>query len=70
LKKQLEFVNDLYEKKTLPNMSLIVNDVKTGGANSYYGYGYGYGYGYSSNYNYGSEEEEKNWWQRLTGFYK
>jgi capsular exopolysaccharide synthesis family protein len=67
LKKQMEFIDDLYTKKTLPNMSLVVNDVKIGGANSYYGYGYGYGYGYSYNsYAYSNAAVQKQkWWQRL-----
>lgn len=52
VKKQIAFVDELYTQKILPNMGIIVNDVKIGGANSYYGYGYGYGYGYSYNYNY------------------
>jgi hypothetical protein len=41
-------------------MGIIVNDVKIGGANSYYGYGYGYGYGYSYNYNYSYSYGEKD----------
>jgi capsular exopolysaccharide synthesis family protein len=67
LKKQMEFIDDLFTKKTLPNMSLVVNDVKIGGANSYYGYGYGYGYGYSYNsYAYSNAAVQKQkWWQRL-----
>lgn len=67
LKKQMEFIDDLYTKKTLPNMSLLVNDVKVGGANSYYGYGYGYGYGYSYNsYAYNNAAIPKPvWWKRL-----
>jgi tyrosine-protein kinase Etk/Wzc len=60
VKKQLAFVDDLHKKKILPNMGLIVNDVKVGGVNSYYGYGYGYGYGYSYNYNYSYSYGEKD----------
>jgi tyrosine-protein kinase Etk/Wzc len=60
VKKQLSFINDLYEGKVLPNMGIIVNDVKIGGSNSYYGYGYGYGYGYSYNYNYSYSYGEKD----------
>jgi tyrosine-protein kinase Etk/Wzc len=60
VKKQLAFVDDLHKNKILPNMGLIVNDVKIGGANSYYGYGYGYGYGYSYNYNYSYSYGEKD----------
>jgi tyrosine-protein kinase Etk/Wzc len=60
VKKQLAFVDDLHKNKILPNMGLIVNDVKIGGASSYYGYGYGYGYGYSYNYNYSYSYGEKD----------
>lgn len=68
VKKQIGFVDDLYKNKVLPNMGLIVNDVKIGGANSYYGYGYGYGYGYSYNYNYSysyGEAEKKTFVQKF-----
>jgi len=63
VKKQLGYIDDLYKNKALPNMGLIVNDVKMGGNNSYYGYGYGYGYGfgygYNYHYSYGYGEQEK-----------
>lgn len=58
LKKQLGMINDLYHKKRLPNMGLLVNDIKASGrykgyygygGGSYYGYGYG-GYAYSGEY--------------------
>jgi tyrosine-protein kinase Etk/Wzc len=71
VKKQIAFVDDLYTKEILPNMGLIVNDVKIGGANSYYGYGYGYGYGYSYNYNYSysyGEKEKKGFIERVRNF--
>jgi tyrosine-protein kinase Etk/Wzc len=71
VKKQLSFVNDLYTQKILPNMGLLVNDVKIGGANSYYGYGYGYGYGYSYNYsynyNYGEDVKKKGIIKKIRG---
>ncbi|MCW3108668.1 MAG: hypothetical protein JWQ09_3174 [Segetibacter sp.] len=73
-KKRLENINEVYVGKAFPNVNLLVNDVKMGGANSYYGYGYGYGYGYNYNmsYNYGySEEVKKSIWQKITAiFYK
>ncbi len=52
VKKQLPFINELYTQNLLPSIGILVNDVKIGGINSYYGYGYGYGYGYSYNYSY------------------
>lgn len=54
LKRQLSMVDDLHQKKRLPNMGLVINDIQTQGrykgyygygGGSYYGYGYGYGYG-------------------------
>jgi tyrosine-protein kinase Etk/Wzc len=68
VKKQVGFIDDLYANNVFPNMGLIVNDVKIGGANSYYGYGYGYGYGYSYNYNYSysyGEKEKKTFIQKV-----
>lgn len=60
LRRQLEMINEMYENNVLPNMGIVTNDVKTSGANSYYGYhGYGYGYGYTYNYNYSNKEEKK-----------
>lgn len=48
---------DLYQQKRLPNMGVVVNDIKTQGRyKGYYGYGggtyygYGYGYGYGGDY--------------------
>jgi tyrosine-protein kinase Etk/Wzc len=54
LKKQMHFIEELYSKSKLPNIGLLVNDIK---ASSHYysygnygGYGYGYGYGNSNGY--------------------
>jgi tyrosine-protein kinase Etk/Wzc len=52
-KKQLEFIDEVYQSKKLPQMALILNDVKSKGNHygySYGGYGYGYGYGYKGYY--------------------
>jgi tyrosine-protein kinase Etk/Wzc len=52
-KKQLEYINSLYELKKLPHITLVVNDVKVDGLQSYYGY-------YSQGkYGYGSYETKK-----------
>lgn len=76
-KKQLEFVNDIYINKVFPNCSLLVNDVKQTGINSYYGYGYGYGYMYGYNYNYSlsynygyNDEPKKKGWltEKISSF--
>jgi capsular exopolysaccharide synthesis family protein len=48
-KRQLSFIQELYEQHKLPNMGLLINDVIAKGSKGYYGYGagkYGYGYGY------------------------
>jgi len=76
-KKQLALIDDYYLQKRLPQMSIVLNDVKAqSGYGNYgygrYGYGYGYGYGYSSYF----EEEKKpksridsikGWWKGLWG---
>src|SRR5205085_5589105 len=58
-RRQLKTLNDIYHEKKLPNLAMVVNDVKIKGIRSYYGYGYtyggGYGYDYSMGYGYGSE---------------
>jgi Mrp family chromosome partitioning ATPase len=55
----LKLVDDLYYKRNLTNVGILINDIKV---NSYYGYsrkysyGYGYyGYGYSSSEGYYGE---------------
>ncbi len=58
LKKQLDFLNDIYTNGRLNEMGLIINDVKTGGK-----YGSGYGYGENYNYVYG-QEAKKKWWKK------
>ncbi|MET0572846.1 MAG: polysaccharide biosynthesis tyrosine autokinase, partial [Pedobacter agri] len=46
LKKQIQMIDALYQKKKLPHLSIIINDISAkDGYGSYYGYGYGYGYG-------------------------
>lgn len=52
IKKLLEKVQDLYEDGRLPNMCVVLNDVKVQG-----GYGYGYEYGY--NYGYGNYYDDE-----------
>lgn len=72
IKKQLANIQEIYSKKLLPNLGILVNDVKIKGVNSYYGYGrtYGYGYGgYGSNYHYhyayGYGTEKKSFFRTL-----
>ncbi len=62
LKKQLYFINDIYNNNRLNNMSILINDVKTGGK-----HGSGYGYGENYNYVYG-EEPQKSFLKHLFTF--
>lgn len=69
-KRQLNFINDLYKDKKLPQMGLLVNDVITQGSRGYYGYGggsysYGYGYGYGKNGQDYYSNEEVGFWKKL-----
>jgi capsular exopolysaccharide synthesis family protein len=61
-RRQLKLLNELYEEKKLPNLAMVVNDVKVKGIRSYYGYGYTYGgnYGYDYSLGYGYTENGKS----------
>lgn len=59
-KKQLTQLNELYVNQVFPNLSILVNDVKANGANSYYGYGGNY----MSNYNYSYGREPESVWKK------
>ncbi len=66
-KKQLNYINELYHQKKLPNLALLVNDVVTHGAQGYYGYGagmYGYGYGYGADSGYFENGQSKTWFSK------
>ncbi|HET6253723.1 MAG TPA: polysaccharide biosynthesis tyrosine autokinase [Puia sp.] len=54
-RKQLGLVEDLYVNKKLPNLCLLINDVKSEGG--YYGGYYGGGYGYYGGYGYGKNSD-------------
>jgi capsular exopolysaccharide synthesis family protein len=54
-RKQLGFIQELYSSRKLPNLSLIINDVKVDGS-GYGGY-YGSAYGYYGGYAYGAGSE-------------
>ncbi|MCF3109949.1 polysaccharide biosynthesis tyrosine autokinase [Niabella sp. CC-SYL272] len=52
-KKQLSLINEMYENKKMPNLSIVLNDTKLPTGGGYYGnYGYGYGYGEKSGNDY------------------
>lgn len=78
-KRQLEYVDEVYQQRKLPRIWLIVNDLKMGARFGYYGYGgygkgygYGYGYGYygkrSKGYHaYGADDYydlQPTWWKK------
>jgi capsular exopolysaccharide synthesis family protein len=72
LKRQLNMVEDLYVKKRLPNMGLVINDIQTQGRyKGYYGYGggsyygYGYGYGYGGDYFQESSTTKRRSWFKI-----
>lgn len=53
VKEMLNIVNNLYTKKEIANMGIVVNDLYIRGYYGYYyghGYRYGYGYGYGHGY--------------------
>ncbi|MGN6214140.1 GumC family protein [Parafilimonas sp.] len=67
-RKQLKMLETMYKEKKLPNLAMVVNDVKVKGIRSYYGYGYTYGgsYGYDYSMGYGYDEgAKKAWWRKL-----
>lgn len=67
LRKQLTMIEELYQKRRLPNMALLVNDIKVKGRyKGYYGYGFGSYYGYS--YGYGGEYFQKEGNKRKSVF--
>lgn len=47
-KRDLDYINYLSDAGKLPNVSIVLNDVKVDTKGLKNGYGYGYGYGYSS----------------------
>ncbi|RVU00719.1 polysaccharide biosynthesis tyrosine autokinase [Mucilaginibacter limnophilus] len=59
-KKQTGLIKEIYEKNTLKNLMLVLNDGHQENINQY---GYGYNYGYS--YGYVSDEPERSWLKRL-----
>ena len=54
IKKQVQFIDEIYQGKRLPHMSLVINDLQlSGGYGRYYGYK---GYGYTGYYGYTSKQ--------------
>jgi tyrosine-protein kinase Etk/Wzc len=68
LKKQLKMIDELYESKKLPKISLLINDVKDVASNRHYG-GYGYGYGHGSKYFEEEKTQPTNIFGRIKSFF-
>lgn len=73
LKKQIYYIEEQYKNQKLPNIGLLVNDIK---ATSHYysygnygGYGYGYGYGESSGYFDDDKSKSKSVLSRVKRFF-
>ncbi|MGJ7031908.1 GumC family protein [Niabella hirudinis] len=50
-KKQLSLINEMYENKKMPNLAIVLNDIKMPTGGGYYGnYGYGYGEKHGEDY--------------------
>ena len=65
-KKQVVLIDEFYQEKKLPKVSIIINDVKMKAGYGYYGYGrYGYGYGYGYGSYYEEEHPPKNLLDRI-----
>jgi capsular exopolysaccharide synthesis family protein len=65
-KKQVALIDEFYNDKKLPKVSIILNDVKLKPGYGYYGYGrYGYGYGYGYGSYYEEETAPSNFFERL-----
>lgn len=65
-KKQVALIDEFYQGKKLPRLSIVVNDVKLKPGYGYYGYGrYGYGYGYGYGSYYEEETPPQNFFERV-----
>jgi tyrosine-protein kinase Etk/Wzc len=65
-KKQIALIDEFYQEKKLPKVSIILNDVKLKPGYGYYGYGrYGYGYGYGYGSYYEEETAPSNFFERV-----
>ncbi len=66
-KKQITLIEEFYQFRKLPKVSVVINDVKLKAGYGYYGYGrYGYGYGYGQDNSYYDEETAPdNFFERL-----
>ena len=69
-KKQIALIDELYQSKKLPSVSIVINDVKLKPGYGYYGYGrYGYGYGYGNSGYYEEEAPKKTVLDKIAGWF-
>ncbi|MEP7373385.1 MAG: polysaccharide biosynthesis tyrosine autokinase [Chitinophagaceae bacterium] len=69
-KKQIALIDDLYQSKKLPSVSIVINDVKLKAGYGYYGYGrYGYGYGYGNSGYYEEEAPRRTMLDKIAGLF-
>ncbi len=78
-KRQLDFINEIYEEEKLKSLAIVVNDVRISGRYGYYGYSqsyaYRYGYAYAYPYfgvkkpqdSYFEPEKKQSIWKRFFG---
>jgi capsular exopolysaccharide synthesis family protein len=83
-KRQLEFIDEVFQQRKLPRLWIVVNDLKMGARFGYYGYGYGKGYGYGYGYGYVSQQKrsyqssgvddyydvQPTWWKKTVSKWK
>ncbi|MBR0292561.1 MAG: hypothetical protein IJQ79_10585, partial [Bacteroidales bacterium] len=58
-KVMLSELEDIYQRGTLKNLSVLLNATEMSSGHGHYGYGYRYGYGYGyHSYDYYSQKED------------
>jgi capsular exopolysaccharide synthesis family protein len=62
-KKQLAFLEDIVKAEKMPNVAVVLNDVKVGGKYGYYGYAYKNENGYYSNAS--TKTKRSSLWKRM-----
>lgn len=65
LKKQIQFIDDIYKQQKLPNLSIVINDINIKGGYGYGAYGYGYGYGYGGGEYFDNSNEKRSFRSKL-----
>jgi tyrosine-protein kinase Etk/Wzc len=69
-KKQIALIDELYQSKKLPSVSIVINDIQLKSGYGYYGYGrYGYGYGYGNSGYYEEEAPKRTVLDKIAGWF-